>query len=351
MKSNLSFFRLLIIALAIFMIHSTTFALDYKITKVVEIGPADEGFMSWPLRWSPDGKWLAYFRSDTLMLSDTLGNSHAVKAMNLFPSRFEWLSNEEIVGYFDEGYNIDSSRQLLMQIDVTTGADTIIEKYVRYDHRGNAQWFQGPWRTVKGNVYYDYGERFGPSKTDKSEERRWVNSRKGKKLTETDKKTDYILHWGKDGLYKVTIDGLDSTRISPEPYKQTAGGVELNPRGTHALVGGTIIRMADSATINLDKVVDDKPSGTKFCGCLSVSFNPFFAEVLFRQSCDSDGHEILVDRIGVFDLQELTYNFLQPSPQSRNCVSPIYSPDGLKIAVLCDSKCYIIFREIDGRLK
>jgi hypothetical protein len=324
---------------------------DFEITKVIEIGPADEGFMSWPLRWSPDGKWLAYFHSGNLMLSDTLGNSHQVKKIDFFPRRFEWLSNEEIVGYFDEGYDIDSSKQLLMQVDVTTGVDTIIEEYIRYGRRGNTNWFQGPWRTAKGNVYYDYGERFGPLKIDRSEERRWANSRRGKKLTEIAKRSDYVLHWGQDGIYKVLLSGDDSIRIAPHPAGEGPGGITMSPDGSYINIWGTLLRLSDSATIYLDNLVDDKPVGTKFCGCLSVSFNPLFPEALFRQSCDSDGHEILVDRIGVFNLQELTYSFLQPNPQSKHCISPTYSPDGLKIAVLCDSKCYIIFREIDGRLK
>ena len=344
MRKNLFNFTLLLTLVVILCSGLPAWGIDYKITKVVEIGPAAEGFMSWPLRWSPDGKWLAYFRSDTLMLSDTLGNSHAVKAMNLFPSRFEWLSNEEIVGYFDEGYNIDSSRQLLMQIDVTTGADTIIEKYVRYDHRGNAQWFQGPWRTVKGNVYYDYGERFGPSKTDKSEERRWVNSRKGKKLTETDKKTDYILHWGKDGLYKVTIDGLDSTRISPEPYKQTAGGVELNPSCTHALVGGTIIRMADSAFIVMDTMLREDNSGSMICGFVATSFDPVHPEIIFQLSCNEKNVDsILSDRIGIYNYSTGKFIILNPIEGAGHCIDPVCSPKGNQISLLADRKAFIIY--------
>ena len=163
MKPNLRFIKPLIFVFVLLIISSAAFAVDYEITKVVEIGPADESFMSWPLRWSPDGKWLAYFHDGFLMLSDTLGTSHPVKKIDFAPRRFEWISNEEIIGYFDEGRNLDSSRQILMQIDVTTGAETIIEEYMRYKRGHSPEWFEGPWRTGKGNIYYFHTKQSGPT--------------------------------------------------------------------------------------------------------------------------------------------------------------------------------------------
>ena len=91
MRKNLFNFTLLLTLVVILCSGLPAWGIDYKITKVVEIGPADEGFMSWPLRWSPDGKWLAYFHNGYLTLSDTLGNSHQVKKIDFFPRRYEWI--------------------------------------------------------------------------------------------------------------------------------------------------------------------------------------------------------------------------------------------------------------------
>ena len=348
MRKKSSIFTLLLTLVVILCSGLPAWGIDYEITKVVEIGPADEGFMSWPLRWSPDGKWLAYFHNGYLTLSDTLGNSHQAKKIDFFPRRYEWISNEEIVGYFDEGYASDSAWQKIIRIDIETGADTVLEQYMRYkyyhDLTGTTA-FHGPWRTVGGNVYYDFYKYQGSFiKSGYIEEKRWALSAKGRKLTDNDKKLDRVLRWGKDGLYKVALDNSDSARIAPRPKVLRTGGLFPSPDETHVFVDGLIIRIQDSAFIFLDTMLGVVPENARFCGSFSPSFCPIRSELIFQISCDSIGGErIISDRIGIFDYDSIELQVLDPIANAKHITNPVFNPDGKKAAFLADCKTYIIY--------
>lgn len=326
-------------------------AADFEVTKVIEVGPADEGFMSWPLRWSPDGKWLAFFRGDRLMLADTLGGTKEVKRLDLGPRRFEWVSNEEIAGYFDQGTIPDSSIQRISIIDVTDGAETVLEEQIHYKGRVNRRSMQGPWRTVEGDVYYIMDERISPISRKTTEVRKKIVTRKVAQSGNSSGNSGHILHWGTDGIYKVALSGTDSVRISPHPRKEGPGWVTLSPDSSILNVGGSLLILKDSITKNLDTAVADIPSIAKHCGCMGVSFNLIFREALFVQSCDSDGNEILVERAGVFDLDGNFYQFLKAADNAKFISGPVYAPDGLKIALISDGICYVIFRKQIGGKK
>ena len=109
----------------------TSKAGGYKITKVIEVGPAAWVPFQGPLHWSPDGTMLAYFANNYLMISDTLGNTREVKKIDMYPHRCKWVSEDQIGVRLKKKISDDSTLLRLVVIDVGSGRERVVQECMR----------------------------------------------------------------------------------------------------------------------------------------------------------------------------------------------------------------------------
>jgi hypothetical protein len=327
------------VILALVLAGAPAKALDYEITKVVEIGPADWVPMQGPLKWSPDGQWLAYFHDGWLMLSDTLGKSRKIWESEFGPHLMEWLSNEEIiVREWDPGYG--QTRHKISIIDLKTGGEEILLEETqpwKGAKKGQFNEYEGPRRTVEGNVYYTI---------KKGDDIRAVLPRPKSDMPEKSLSIEdnHIVHWDKAAIYKVRCDFKDSIRLGPWPYYYIPIAGELSPDAQYAIIGGTIEKLYDSTYIVLDTIIRNTSPNYIGCSFSFSSFNPHKSEVLFERGCDLNEYD-WHSSIGTYDYMANKHFIIDSLIGIYNCLTPAYAPDGAKIAFLANCKAYIIYRE------
>jgi len=56
--------RILLAMVMVGLLAGQSHALDFTITKVIDVGPGQAEPMTWPLKWSPDGTKLAFFNGN-----------------------------------------------------------------------------------------------------------------------------------------------------------------------------------------------------------------------------------------------------------------------------------------------
>jgi len=328
--------------LTVCLLCTTTTALDFEITKVIEVGPMYGGAGINPVQWSPDGTKLAYFNDGYLMLADTLGNTEQVAEIDLPPRRFVWVSNNEVMVYqrrfMSDGYILDRMSLVIIE---TGGVQTLENiKHGRWENHSPRE-FWGPFLTVEGNAFY-YVTVEGA---------RSIQMAPSLPAAKATPEHNHIIRAGEDALYTVQVDFKDSTQIFNKRYGQHRWhhmiGVYLSKDRTHVISGGTITRLVDNKKIILDtlSIVQDKPEGTVVCGFGAVSLNPKFTEVAFRLSCD-DGESYSIDRMGVFDYSTYEFTILDSLVGLSNCTRPTYAPDGMRMAFLSKGNVYILNREM-----
>ncbi|MCP4705751.1 MAG: hypothetical protein GY865_14220 [candidate division Zixibacteria bacterium] len=337
----------LLLILFLFLIGGATYSLDFEITDVIEVSLTSEGHLLTPAKWSPDGSMLAYFFSEALYISDTLGNSRKIIDIDMQPRRFEWVSNNEIAlrqRQFRENHDL---YQVVKRIDIDSEkesilAEALINTALPLEELNNQLELDKLKKTVGGTVYFS--QKTGTTKTFNLVESTEALKNDGK----TRASEEHFLRTGTDALYLVQIDQQDSIKISNKPYEGYMGlPMNLSSDRKYIMFGGNIVRLADDKLIILDTLsaVLDKPEGTFGCGFGSESFNPAASEVAFRLTCD-DGHSVVVRRIGVFDYSTNEFTILDSVLGLSNCNRPAFSPDGKRISFISNGVLYIMVREI-----
>jgi len=344
--------------LTVGLLPGVSLATSYKVTKVIEVGPAAQVSYASPLEWSPDGTMLAYLANNYLMVSDTLGNSREVYKIDIGirPRRFEWASNDKIAINLPRYRLPDSALyNTITVVDVNSGQDMIViadtprTNWKPVYQRAGDTFFEGPFLSLEGNAYYVIKTYTGrqvklPRGTvaETTDEYHWFFPDKAPAMAD-----NHIVRWGTDGLYLIALDQSDSTWLAKDPYGQAFEAV-VSRDYSHVFTLSTLINVSDSTTIDLRKLAGERPAGTFGCGYLFVSFNPKTSEMLFNQTCDGNypsGTEFVVDRIGTFNYTTNEFIILDTITGIQNCTTPVYAPDGKKIAFLADYKAYIIYRE------
>jgi len=335
---------LLFLVLSAFLILTTTGrAGEYEIVKTVKVGPCSSEPMLGPFKWSPDGSRLAFFGSKSLLLSDTLANSTTITEFSSYPHRFEWVNDNELCLHLQSSFAEDSVLNKLVLFDIENKTTTLLDEFWQYkffpSRSEPLHEFDGPRVTLEGNLYYTHTTINRASSADgKTNERRLIKADKDASL-----ENNHVLCWGDDGLYRVNLLWADSVRIAPKPYRYIPFTPVLNHDGTLALLGETLIELKDSTAYNYYWKVRPEPDSGVYCGLAYVSFNPRSEEILFQLACDN-GDKTIADSIGVYNYLTTEMTIFSPPDGNDRCWTPVYAPDGNKIAFWSDGNLYIMYR-------
>ena len=355
MKKGAIIFLLAFTLIAIFSIYQCSSAQDFKIEKVIEIGPADWVPLLWPIKWSPDGTKISYFSKGYLMISDTLGNSHQVMKVDMMPFRYEWVSKEEIAITFKGQEKAGAIPYKLSLFNIDNASETVLEQFMRNGSGDDSviiSDFNGPYKAVEGGVYYhiaksavagdgDY-KYYSPSNLKAVPiQSKLKTASKSSSLAD-----NHFVRWGNNGLFKIDCVTDDSVAILANFHPPVPLAPAVKSDFSYVMYLNTIYCLADSQSINLDKYLIPYPENTKGCGASFASFNPVYNEVLFQIACD-DGVSYEVNRIGTFNYVSNRFSILDSSSTLVNCIAPVFSPNGINIAVIANYKVCIIVRRAE----
>jgi hypothetical protein len=339
MKQGVIIFLLAFTLIAIFSINQCSSAQDFKIEKVIEIGPAARGPIYQPLKWSPDGSRIAYFNNLDLMIWDTTGNTRTINTATFPPHSFEWFSDSMLIVHITNYNGARGSQNEIYTVNAYSGLTENLENFTRRldpaDTSGIID-FEGPKKTIEGGVYYSIYRKGGHLT------KLMAPAGKYNKSAATSD-NNHFLAWGKDGLYKINIDHRDSVRLGPKPYDNMPLPPVMSPDQKYIIDGGTMMRLKDSVYIVLDTILKEIPPKTAGCGYLLGSFNPNAPEFVFTRSCD-DGHNYVVRSIGIFNYETGAFGLLDDLLSLTGCHSATYSPDGLNISLISNGKLYVAYR-------
>jgi len=331
------------VALSLLILSTNaSFALDYVIKEVIEIGEADFVPFLGPVKWSPDGSQLAFIKNGILKISDTLGNVREVGKLDMAPHSFDWVSENQIAVSMRAypGPSINTEEKLVL-MDTQTGRITSVHEFTTspgYRKEPGKTTSSGPYKTAEGSNYYlftTYNSKSGNTVVEK----RAFSQNKSESI-----KNDHILNWGDDGLYMVTLDGRDSVRLTEKPTKNIIGPTYINKERTHILMRNLIISLVDSSRISLRSKIGPPAPNTVVCGTAWYSFNPVVSEVLFTITCD-DGDNYIVNRLGLYDFKRDSLTVIDSAVGISHCEFGEYSPKGNDVAFFANGKVYILNRE------
>jgi dipeptidyl aminopeptidase/acylaminoacyl peptidase len=331
----------------------------YRVTKVIEVGPAISFFAGGALKWSPDGTKLAYFANGYLFVSDTLGISQQVASIPqpMYPRGAEWVSDSELAVDLRAFQQPDSSLCQLTVYDIETGHSRVVEQFwrTRWTMMPGHTSYSGPFLTNEGRAYYTRMVVTGLEEGDQEEIRRscvftrtrvpLVPSGVLAKAAMPDIESSKIQVWGDDGLYLVDWSGSDSTLLSKQEHSSVAEiRTAVSSDGSLVFNHGMLLRTNPPDTIDIREYAGPLPPKTLSCGFLDVSFNPRTQELLFEHYCEGE-EPYEVSRVATFDVPTRTFALLDTLTGLDSCVFPVYASNGRMIAVLSHFKAYIIWRE------
>lgn len=338
--------RFLALLLLITLISSHSFALDYEITSVIEVGEADFVPFIDPLIWSPDGTMLAFTKGGVIKISDTLGNVRDVIKLEIPIHRYAWVSDNQIAVHMRRftGRSTETVEELSL-VNTSANSKSVIHGFtLEYNYREipGKTYSDGPYTTAEGNKYYRFTTFDSRNKNADKVDRRPFAANKSDVL-----RNDHILRWSGENLYKVRLDESDSTWLTERPASvlEISGRTYINKDQSHVLIRDGVINLYDSSFIDLVEKVKPFPPNTIVCDFLWYSFNPTAPEIVFTSVCEgSETYEFF--RIGTYDYTSNDFVIIDTLTNISNCTSPVYSPNGIRIAFLANGKAYILNREV-----
>jgi hypothetical protein len=104
--------RIILSVLLMVFPFDASFALDYVIKEVIEVGEAGFAPFVNPIIWSPDGTKIAFTKAGVIYFSDTLGNVQEVIKPEMPIHRWDWVSDNQIAvkmrAFTGKGINSDN---------------------------------------------------------------------------------------------------------------------------------------------------------------------------------------------------------------------------------------------------
>ena len=340
--------------LSLLIVPINTLSADFEIMKVVEVGPCTGEPELSPLRWSPDGKYVAYFYNHTLMLSDSLGNTSTIKKFENTPRRFEWLSDKEIVIHFYDKPPSPGQNNELIRIDITTKEAEVLLSFqltrgARLKNQENS--FSGPFLTAEGHLYIRTNvirsTLWPAGKGYLNENIMFVPSKYAKKNDTDYSKTDHIAFWEKDGIYMSKADFSDLRKLGSRSKHPIQSAVVLNHDYTHYMVDWLVCSVADTSCLYIYEYMKDQPPDTYLPFPRCYSFNPKMPEILMDIVFPiSENTETW--RTGIFNYETQEFTMLDNAINIFSIWASAYCPDGRKIAFrTVDGTLYILYRTIN----
>jgi hypothetical protein len=316
---------------------------EFKVRKVIDLGKADAGSLLGGLRWSPDGKQLAYFSEGYLRLADTTGKSKEVMKLSGEVERFEWLDSSMLIITYCDRVRGSTEVRRLVAVDTEIGFETELESAERSGHAPpTGTVINGPRKTLEGGVYYA---------SDIRPNTPWKAVLGGKSMPRiaTATSDSHILQWGyqSDGLYKVTLDGSDSVKLMNGERPSGFFAPRMSQDGRFLVHGNLIVEISgDTGRIVVDMRKDLViPEKTHGCGISSSStFIPCFPEVVCNITCD-DGVSYVVPFVGIYDRPTDKMQILDDLIGRKNCAYATPSPNGTAISLLSQGHAILVLRE------
>ena len=339
---------MLVTAVLVMLLAGISSAKEFEITDVIEVGPATLAPSS-PVMWSLDGSKIAYFNGKTLMISDTLGKTTKITTFDLSAHRFEWLSdNEIIIRLIEEGVMPRISQ--LINIDILTGETNLLGQFTDSLGRrftSDPKSFSSPVRSLEGHVYYRtnviHANVYGEKAADKFEPIVFPESKYEKNRNIVPNENHY-LSWNDNGLNKISCDLLDTTLILTDKLSSVAVSTAINQDEKYVIRDGYLFSFIDSLVRNINDMIEPYPPDMIYPHAYNPKFNPNYDEVIF-DAFYQDMDENETSRLGIYEINSNRVKILGDQYGLIDCWRPVYSPEGDKIAAICDLKLFIIYRE------
>lgn len=315
---------LLTILIIAVIISSPCLGREIKVTEVIEVGPCG-GPLYQPIKWSPDGSHIAFFRGKTLMMADTLGNQQEIYTIELTPRSFEWVSDTAIA--FTQR-DITAGRDKTYRLSVVTlsGVETVHEN--EQVARENSVSFSRIRKTASGAVYY--------RSEVKSANTIHLLSHSGNDKAET-LSSHYDLKLVDGRVCNISLDDKDTMVVLPTAHSGLVASKDLNIIMTDGMDLSMFVY--DILTKRCDTLVapPELDSNELFCGPSEYDYDPDNDLVLFSIVCDErHGHHTDGIRICLYDRTAVVSQVLSPLTSSEFERSPMFSPNGNFFSFVAD---------------
>lgn len=335
--------RRLSILIILLFCTASAFAADIRIEKVIDVGPADPVPMLGPLAWSPDGGSLAYFCRGVLMVTDTLGNSREIVSIPEVPRRMVWTDESHLALHIVLRCGGDTSLHSLVLVSVADASRELLADFVRTARErsiGGRPYFEGPFRTFEHTPYYVVTE---------------VNARGGggaSRIVSLDEaksvsvQSDHLFRWSTDSLYACLVSGLDSQAVIRKPTNQTQYPSAISNDMSYVIVFDYLVQVNTGIVTHLDTLLS--PPSPDYVGVdlMYVNFAqsaPLAAMTVVWEGYNDDESDFQEYSAVVYDCAMGDFLILDSVVAASQCLYPLFSPTGSKLAMLADQNLYIMY--------
>lgn len=302
-------------------VGGASYALDFEITEVIEVGPAGGGPMYRPVRWSPDGSMIAYFRGHTLMVADTLGSSREIITIDYQGRDFEWVNDSEIV-FAQRPVKAQDGKTFRLSSVTLSGVETVLEE--ESTSRFGRPAFHGPSITPSGVVYY--------TRIQDSDSTITILSRTGAGGM-VSPSGHYMLKKIGPNLAKVSLDKQETEVIIENRWGGAVASSDFRYVAVDGAAGEILLHNLNQGTVDtVSALAPSQPSGI-YCGTVTCDFNRVYQLIAYYTTCDSH-YDQVGNYINFYDLADKRGHLVSPLVTSEGEKWPAFSPNGRFLSFL-----------------